>query len=117
MIRLLRTEAAVLALLLALGLWRLGPPWWLAVLVLAAPDLTFLGYRAGPRMGAAIYNAAHAAIGPALLALSGLLLPSHPLIVQVAGLWGLHIAIDRALGFGLKLPTGFGDTHLGRLGR
>ncbi|TGV30518.1 DUF4260 family protein, partial [Mesorhizobium sp. M8A.F.Ca.ET.142.01.1.1] len=24
---------------------------------------------------------------------------------------------DRALGYGLKLPTGFQDTHLGRIGR
>jgi hypothetical protein len=28
----------------------------------------------------------------------------------------LHIAIDRVLGYGLKLPSGFRDTHLGRIG-
>ncbi|WP_415635615.1 DUF4260 family protein, partial [Paracoccus aminovorans] len=27
------------------------------------------------------------------------------------------IGIDRALGYGLKLPSGFRDTHLGRIGR
>ena len=27
------------------------------------------------------------------------------------------IGIDRALGYGLKFPTAFGDTHLGRIGR
>jgi hypothetical protein len=25
--------------------------------------------------------------------------------------------MDRALGYGLKLPTSFQDTHLGRIGR
>lgn len=28
-----------------------------------------------------------------------------------------HVGFDRALGYGLKLPTGFKDTHLGRIGR
>ncbi len=35
----------------------------------------------------------------------------------VGALWALHIGADRALGFGLKLPSGFADTHLGRIGR
>jgi Domain of unknown function (DUF4260) len=28
-----------------------------------------------------------------------------------------HIGLDRALGYGLKYSTAFGDTHLGRTGR
>jgi hypothetical protein len=28
-----------------------------------------------------------------------------------------HIGFDRALGFGLKYASGFGDSHLGRIGR
>jgi hypothetical protein len=32
-------------------------------------------------------------------------------------IWIAHIGFDRALGYGLKYPTGFGDTHLGRSGR
>jgi hypothetical protein len=31
--------------------------------------------------------------------------------------WFAHIAADRVLGYGLKLPTDFKDTHLGRLGK
>lgn len=34
--------------------------------------------------------------------------------VQVAAIWAGHIGADRALGYGLKFPTGFTDTHLGR---
>ena len=29
----------------------------------------------------------------------------------------LHVGLDRALGYGLKYPSGFGDTHLGAIGR
>ena len=39
------------------------------------------------------------------------------LTMQVAAVWTAHIAMDRALGYGLKLPTDFRDTHLGRIGR
>jgi hypothetical protein len=28
-----------------------------------------------------------------------------------------HVGLDRAVGYGLKLPTSFNDTHLGRIGR
>ena len=32
-------------------------------------------------------------------------------------IWLAHIGIDRALGYGLKYSTGFGFTHLGRIGK
>ena len=28
-----------------------------------------------------------------------------------------HVGMDRAVGYGLKLPGSFHDTHLGRMGR
>ena len=34
----------------------------------------------------------------------------------LALIWAAHIGFDRALGYGLKYPSGFGDTHLGRIG-
>jgi len=37
--------------------------------------------------------------------------------LPVALVWAAHIGLDRALGYGLKLPTGFHDTHLGAFGR
>ena len=37
------------------------------------------------------------------------------LAVQVALIWVAHIGVDRALGYGLKYPTGFADTHLQRV--
>ena len=40
-----------------------------------------------------------------------------PLTLSIAMIWLAHIGIDRALGYGLKYPAGFGFTHLGRIGR
>ena len=35
--------------------------------------------------------------------------------VAVALIWLTHIGVDRAIGYGLKYPTGFKDTHLQRV--
>ena len=32
---------------------------------------------------------------------------------QIALIWAAHIGVDRVLGYGLKYPTAFRDTHLG----
>ncbi len=81
-----------------------------------APDLSFLGYLAGPRIGAIIHDAAHSTIAPmALMTASFGFTP--PLLISVAMIWLAHIGIDRALGYGLKYSAGFGFTHLGRIGK
>ena len=100
---------------LALLLYRDGGHSWLLFAALfLAPDLSFAAYLAGPRAGAAGYNAAHSYVGPAVAAAAALLADRPPLLALV---WAAHIGFDRALGYGLKYGTGFGDTHLGRLGR
>ncbi|RVD72201.1 MAG: DUF4260 family protein [Mesorhizobium sp.] len=93
-----------------------GTSWWLLALLILAPDLSMLGYLAGPRVGAIAYNALHMLIVPLALALAGYVLGSS-MATAIALIWISHIAIDRALGYGLKLPSGFQDTHLGRIGR
>jgi hypothetical protein len=85
------------------------------VLILA-PDLSFLGYLACPKIGAIIYNAAHSYLVPMTLMTAGFGF-APPLLVSVAMIWLAHIGFDRALGYGLKYSTGFGFTHLGRIGR
>ncbi|MBX6425304.1 MAG: DUF4260 domain-containing protein [Variibacter sp.] len=114
--RLLRLEGAAL-LALALVLYpRVSDSWWLFAALVLLPDLSFLGYLAGPRVGAWVYNAAHVTLGPIALAIAGLLLPAIQL-VAVALIWLAHIGGDRLLGYGLKYEAGFGFTHLGRIGR
>lgn len=53
---------------------------------------------------------------PVVLALVGWWL-GQPLLLMAAGVTGAHIGMDRALGYGLKYPTSFQDTHLGRIGK
>ena len=75
-----------------------------------------LGYLIGPRAGAAVYNVAHTTALALPLALAGFF-AGEPALLAVALIWIAHIGFDRALGYGLKYPSGFGDTHLGRIGR
>ncbi|MEP9386644.1 DUF4260 domain-containing protein [Mesorhizobium sp. KR9-304] len=102
--------AAVAAYVLADGSWQLF------VLLILAPDLAMLGYLAGPAAGAILYNAFHILVWPVILLFVGFW-ADNPIAIQVAAIWIAHIAMDRALGYGLKLPTGFSDTHLGRIGK
>jgi hypothetical protein len=67
--------------------------WGLFALLFLMPDVSMVGYLAHAQIGAAVYNAVHT---PLLLAL----------------IWVAHIGLDRMLGFGLKYPTQFKDTHL-----
>lgn len=88
---------------------------WLLLLVLAlAPDLAMLGYLAGPRAGAAAYDLAHTYVFPIALAATGVLADAD-LLLQLALIWLTHIGVDRLLGYGLKYPTGFKDSHLQRV--
>jgi len=93
-----------------------GASWRLFAILFLVPDVAMLGYLAGPRVGAVAYNALHAYVGPFCLAVFGFALASET-AVAVALIWAAHIGFDRALGYGLKFPTAFGDTHLGRVGR
>lgn len=92
-----------------------GHPLWLVPLLLA-PDLSVVGYLAGPVPGAAVYNAAHNLVVALGLLGVGWFAAVAPLALAGAVLVA-HVGMDRALGFGLKLPTGFQDTHLGRICR
>jgi hypothetical protein len=113
---LLRLEWAVVFVVAVAGYVFVGGSWPLFVLTILAPDLAMLGYLAGPAAGAILYNAFHILVWPAILFVAGLWV-DNPLAMQVAVVWVAHIAMDRALGYGLKLPTGFADTHLGRIGK
>ena len=92
-----------------------GHPLWLLPLLLA-PDLSMIGYLGGPRLGAITYNLVHNWIVAAVLLALGWWLPVAGLALAGAIVLA-HVGMDRVLGFGLKLPTDFRDTHLGRLGR
>jgi uncharacterized protein DUF4260 len=111
---LLRLEgAAVLAGSLVLYFDR-GYGWLALVVLLLAPDLAAIGYAAGPRVGAVAYDVAHTEAVPIALGVTGVLATQEKL-VQLALIWLAHIGADRLLGYGLKYPTAFRDTHLQRV--
>lgn len=111
-----RLEGLALLAVAALAYARLGEGWLLFAGLFLAPDLSFAGYLAGPRLGAWAYNLAHSLIGPLLLAGAGLL-SGADLATALALIWLAHIGFDRALGYGLKSPQAFGLTHLGLIGK
>ncbi|MEO0324324.1 MAG: DUF4260 domain-containing protein [Myxococcota bacterium] len=110
---LLRAEALLGLALLLVAYGALGASWTRFALLFLAPDLSFVAYLAGPRVGAWTYDAAHSLIGPGALVAGSSLAPT---LLPLAVLWAAHIAFDRALGYGLKYETGFRHTHLGTVG-
>jgi hypothetical protein len=57
------------------------------------------------------YNAAHTYLLPLLLVPIGMALDFH-LVLALGLAWIIHIAVDRAIGYGLKYPAAFKRTHL-----
>jgi uncharacterized protein DUF4260 len=98
------------------GFLYLGFPWWAFFLLLIVPDASMLGYLRGPRVGAIVYNVAHdLASGVAVVGL-GLVIGSVP-VTAAGAILVAHGGMDRMAGYGLKFPSSFQDTHLGRIGR
>jgi hypothetical protein len=90
--------------------------WIVYISLLFAFDISMAGYLANARLGAWLYNAGHSLVVPSLLVAIYLLMSGDVLLGLVC-LWFAHIGFDRALGYGLKFPSGFKRTHLGEIGR
>jgi len=104
---------------LALGwlVWQAngGELVWFVPLLLV-PDIAMLGYLRGNHVGAITYNVGHNwFVGGLVLGLGAWL--SVPVLVMAGAILVAHTGIDRVFGYGLKYPTSFKDTHLGRLGK
>ena len=116
--RLPRTLLHVEGLVVAVGslvvYFDVGYGWLLLVVLILAPDLSMLGYLGGARVGALTYDLVHTYAGPVSLGVVGVL-GGYETAVQIALVWLAHIGVDRMLGYGLKYPTGFKDTHLQRV--
>lgn len=93
----------------ALSFW-----WFFGCLLL--PDVSMVGYVAGPKTGAYIYNFFHHKAVALLVYFTGTWFASE--IVTFAGIiLFAHSCMDRLFGYGLKFVTDFKDTHLGRIGK
>lgn len=88
----------------------------LLIVLFLLPDLSMVGYLKNPVIGSKIYNAIHNHALGILLIFLGIFLNLHFLILFGIVL-SAHVGLDRACGFGLKLPSGFKDTSLGKIGK
>ena len=102
--------AAVLIVSLLFYHWSHGS-WLQFGLLILLPDLSMLGFAANVRVGAITYNAVHTYVGPLVLAAYSFG-SNRATIVSLSLIWFAHIGFDRMIGFGLKYPTRFNDTHL-----
>ncbi len=93
-----------------------GVEWWWYLLVLLGPDISMLGYLAGNKTGAGLYNFFHSkAVGLACV-MAGMF-TEHPYIGLIGVVIVAHSAFDRMMGYGLKYDKGFKYTHLGVIGK
>lgn len=108
----LRIEGLAVLLTSTLIYTHNGHSWLLFIILLFAPDISIVGYLQNNRTGAILYNLFHTYSLPLLLGIAAFILGA-PLLSALALIWSAHIGLDRSLGYGLKLPGGFKETHLG----
>jgi hypothetical protein len=93
-----------------------GGSWLLVIPLILVPDISMLGYLRDPRLGALTYNLVHNwAIGLAVLGAG--VWSGQSWVLLTGSILVAHVGMDRLAGYGLKLPSAFTDTHLGRIGR
>ena len=111
-----RVEGAAVFLLATFLYFYLGYKiLWFVVLLLSI-DIFMLGYFANNKIGAYIYNLGHTYLLPCALCVIALATHNN-LALAFSLIWFAHIGMDRAVGYGLKLETGFKHTTLGKLGK
>ena len=109
----LRIEGLVILAIALRAYTYIGASWWLFAALFLVPDLSMLGYLKGPKLGSACYNLIHSYTLPGIALLVSMFLGGAELPYIL--IWIAHIGFDRLLGYGLKYPTFFKDTHLGRV--
>jgi hypothetical protein len=111
---LLHFEGLVLLVSAAVAYFHLDYSTLAFFLLFLAPDVSIVAYAMGPRIGALAYDVVHTTVPGVALAAIGLVSDSG-LAIQLGLIWLAHIGADRALGYGLKYPSSFRDTHLQRV--
>lgn len=106
--------AAVFAATLWLYFVEFDFRWLPFALLILSPDLGAIGFVKSTRAGAIAYNLTHTYVLAVVLATAGVVADSSVLL-GLGLISAAHIGMDRMLGYGLKFPTTFKDTHLQRL--
>ncbi|MGI9582262.1 DUF4260 domain-containing protein [Chryseobacterium sp. RRHN12] len=112
----LQLEYAAFLLLGIYAFAQTGYSWWWFAGLFLAPDISMLGYTVNNKTGAFFYNLFHHFGAAIIIYLAGTALSLS--YIQVAGaILFSHSAFDRILGYGLKYPDSFQNTHLGKIGK
>ena len=112
----LKFEGLALAILMITLTYKSSAPLWILPATFLLFDLCMLGYKISNEVGAKTYNFIHNASFPTVLIAAGLIVDIE--WISILGIcWTFHIAIDRALGYGLKHEESFSHTHLGIIGK
>jgi hypothetical protein len=109
----LQFEATLTLAALIAAYWFIHANWVVFIVLLLSPDVAMLGYLRDTRFGARCYNAFHTFAAPLIVAALSL---KFPMLLPFSLIWAAHIAMDRALGYGLKYSDSFSHTHLGLIG-
>jgi hypothetical protein len=88
--------------------------WIIFLVLLLAPDIFMIGYLKNSQVGSIIYNIGHVYAWPIVLIIIGILIKFN-LLILFSLIWMAHIIMDRAMGYGLKYPSDFKDTHMQRI--
>lgn len=114
--QLIRLEEAAMFLFSAFLFSRLSFAWWWFPILILTPDISMLGYAAGNKVGAVIYDFFHHKAIALIVYVIGIYIGNE--VLQLIGiiLFG-HSSMDRFFGYGLKYFEGFQFTHLGKTGK
>ncbi len=112
----LKLEELAKFLLGFVGTIYFGFSWWLFPVLILTPDISMLGYLAGPKAGATTYNIFHNQALAIIIFLTGCY-EAIPELQLTGIILFSHSALDRSLGYGLKYPDDFKHTHLGWIGK
>ncbi|PKR77168.1 DUF4260 domain-containing protein [Halalkalibacillus sediminis] len=88
--------------------------WLLFLILLFTPDLSMLGYIFNNSVGAMCYNLVHTYTLAILLIGVGYF-GAVDAVLAIGLILAAHIGMDRMIGYGLKYPTDFKDTHLNKV--
>ena len=97
-----------------LGYYLIQGKWWLFFLLLLSPDIFMLGYPINPKIGSIVYNIGHVYVWGIVLIAMGVFLEAN-LARELGLIWVAHIGMDRVMGYGLKYPGNFKDTHFQKI--
>lgn len=73
-----------------------------------------IGYIAGAKPGAFVYNAGHSLFIPLTLLIIGFALEEQ-FLRELGLIWAVYLGTDQLFGFGMKYATEIKDTHFQRL--